>query len=106
MEKSRSLDGRTRWVRRTRAIEKQLAAALGSDSKPHQMILLKAAAEQITIAEQTRSDYLAGRLVSINDVVRAQNAMTRAIKSLQIPESREEDDQAPTFIISPEDALL
>jgi hypothetical protein len=99
-------DGRTRWARRTRDIEKQLTSALGVPLKPHQLILVKAAAEQTAIAEKTRADYLAGHPVEVNDVVRAGHAMIRAINSLQIPGDDAEEQTTPIFIISPEDAML
>jgi hypothetical protein len=99
-------DGRTRWARRIRDIEKQLTSALGVRPRPHQLILLKAAAEQTAIAEKTRADYLDGRPVEVNDVVRAGHAMIRAINSLQISSGDIEELKTPIFIITPADAKL
>jgi hypothetical protein len=106
MGKTRQVDGRTRWARRTRDIERQLISSLGVSPRPHQLILLKAAAEQTAIAEKTRADYLAGHPLEVNDVVRAGHAMIRAINSLQIPSVDTEELKTPIFIITPEDAKL
>jgi hypothetical protein len=42
----------------------------------------------------------------LDDVVRAQGAMTRAIKALQLPAVSFLGEDQPTFVISADDALL
>jgi hypothetical protein len=79
------LDGRLRYVRRARALTRELIAAVG-DPAPHQLILIRSAAELTAIAEQTRAALLAGGAVTLNDVVRAENAMARAIRALNLPD--------------------
>jgi hypothetical protein len=50
------------------------------------MILIRSAAELTSIAEATRAELLAGKAtVSVNDVIRSENAMARAIRALAIP---------------------
>ena len=80
------LDGRLRYVRRARALTRELIAAFGNPA-PHQLILIRSAAELTAIAEQTRATLLAGGAVTLNDVVRAENAMARAIRALALPDS-------------------
>jgi precorrin-6x reductase len=81
------LDGRTRFVKRARALAREFSAALGGNPAPHQLILIRSAAELTAIAEQTRATLLAGGAVTLNDVVRAENAMARAIRALALPDS-------------------
>jgi hypothetical protein len=85
------LDGRLRVVKRAKAIERSLIAAFPSKPAPHEMLLIRAAAEVTSIAEQARATYIAGGAVSLDDVVRTGGAMARAIKALQLPSS---EDQA------------
>jgi hypothetical protein len=100
------LDGRLRVVKRAKAIERSLIAAFASKPAPHQMLLVRAAAEMSSIAEQTRADHIAGGPVSLDDVVRTQGAMARAIKALQLPTVPFLGEDQPTFVISADDALL
>jgi hypothetical protein len=79
------LDGRLRVVKRAKAIERSLIAAFPSKPAPYQMLLIRAAAELTSIAEQARATYIAGGAVSLDDVVRAGGAMARGIKALQLP---------------------
>jgi hypothetical protein len=59
---------------------------------PHQMILIRSAAELTAIAEATRAELLAGKAtVSVNDVIRSENTMARAIRALAIPASPASD---------------
>jgi hypothetical protein len=80
------LDGRRRVVKRAKAIERDLVAAFA----PHLMLLVRAAAEVSSIAEQTRAVHIAGGPVSLDDVVRTQGAMTRAIGALHLPSSEDQ----------------
>jgi hypothetical protein len=100
------LDGRRRVVKRAKAIERDLIAAFASQPASHLMLLVRAAAEVSSIAEQTRAAHIAGGPVSLDDVVRAQGAMTRAIKALQLPAVSFLGEDQPTFVISADDALL
>jgi hypothetical protein len=86
----KDLDGRLRVVKRARAIERSLLAAFPGKPAPHLMLLIRAAAELSSIAEQTRAAHVAGGSVSLDDVVRTQGAMTRAIKALQLPSSEDQ----------------
>jgi hypothetical protein len=82
------LDGRTRAVRRARVLEREFVAALGGFPPPHLMILIRSASQLTAIAEGTRATLLAGGAgVTLNDVVRAENAMARAIRALNLPDS-------------------
>jgi hypothetical protein len=99
------LDGRLRVVKRARAIERCLVAAFPSKPAPHLLLLIRAAAELTSIAEQTRAAHVAGGPASLDDIVRTGGAMARAIRALQLPSSFTREEQ-PTFIISADDALL
>jgi hypothetical protein len=80
------LDGRTRFARRARALAREFITALGGNPAPHELILVRSASELTAIAEQTRAALLAGdAAVTLNDVVRSENAMARAIRALNIP---------------------
>jgi hypothetical protein len=100
------LDGRKRTVKRAKAIERELIAAFASEPAPHQLLLIRAAAEMSSIAEAARASHLAGGPVSLDDVVRAQGAMARAINALQLPTVSFSGEDQPTFVISTDDALL
>jgi hypothetical protein len=81
------LDGRRRFVRRARALARDFTAALGGKPAPHELILIRSASELTAIAEQTRAALLAGSpTVTLNDVVRSENAMARAIRALNLPD--------------------
>jgi hypothetical protein len=80
------LDGRTRFARRAKALVRDFVLALGGQPAPHQVILIRSAAELTAIAEATRAAHLAGK-ATINDVVRSENAMARAIRALDIPDT-------------------
>jgi hypothetical protein len=81
------LDGRLRVVKRAKAIERSLIAAFPGKPAPHEMLLIRAAAEVTSIAEQARATYIAGGAISLDDLVRAQAAMAREIKALRLPSS-------------------
>jgi hypothetical protein len=81
------LDGRLRYVRRARTLTREFIAALGGDPAPHQLILVRSAAELTAIAEQARATHLAGGPVALNDVIRMEGAMARAIRALALPDS-------------------
>jgi hypothetical protein len=81
------LDGRLRVVKRAKAIERSLIAAFPSKPAPHEMLLIRAAAEVTSIAEQARATYIAGGAISLDDLVRTQAAMAREIKALRLPSS-------------------
>jgi hypothetical protein len=102
------LDGRKRTVRRAKALVRHFSKALGGRPAPHQMISVNSAAEMTAVAEQVRARYLAGDAgVSLDDVVRAQGAMNRAIRELCLPDtSSEEDDEPIVLVISADDAKL
>jgi hypothetical protein len=80
------LDGRTRFVKRARALAREFTTALGGNVAPHELIMIRSASELVAISEQTRAAFLAGNAaVSLNDVVRSENAAARAIRVLNIP---------------------
>jgi precorrin-6x reductase len=81
------LDGRTRFAKRAKALAREFITALGGNPAPHELVLIRSASELTAIAEQTRAVLLAGGAVSLNDVVRAENAMARAIRALSLPDS-------------------
>ena len=81
----RDLDGRTKPVRRAKWLEHAIVQALGGNIEPHQLILVRRAAELIAIAERTRARHLGGAGATVDDVVRAEGAMNRAIKALRLP---------------------
>jgi hypothetical protein len=73
------------------------------------MILIRSAAELTAIAEATRAELLAGKAtVSINDVIRSENAMARAIRALAIPASTPATDDFADMMrrpATPQEAL-
>jgi hypothetical protein len=81
------LDGRLRSVRRAKALVREFIAALGGKPAPHQLILVRSAAELTAIAEQARATHLAGGPVALNDVIRMEGAMARAIRALNLPDN-------------------
>jgi hypothetical protein len=82
------LDGRTRFVKRARALAREFTAALGGNPAAHEWIMIRSASELVAISEQTRAALLAGKgTVTLNDVVRSENAAARAIRALNIPAS-------------------
>jgi len=99
------LDGRKRAVRRAKALARDLTAALNGKPAPHQIVQINSAAELVAIAEQLRAAHLAGDSVLINDIVRAENAASRALRAIGLPEN-EGQYASPTFIISEADARL
>jgi len=91
----RDLDGRTKPVRRAKFLELAFVAALGGMVADHQRILIRRVAELIVISEQTRVRYLGGAGATVDDVVRAENAVARATAALNLP--------APTTAAKPSD---
>jgi hypothetical protein len=82
------LDGRTRFVRRARALAREFIDALGGSPAPHELIMIRSAAELTAISERIRADLLAGgTAVTLNDLIRSENAMARAIRALNLPNS-------------------
>jgi hypothetical protein len=80
------LDGRTRFVRRARVLAREFISALGGAPAPHELIMIRSAAELTAVAEKVRAALLAGdTAVTLNDLVRSENAMSRAIRALNIP---------------------
>jgi hypothetical protein len=80
------LDGRTRFVRRARALAREFVEAIGGHPAPHELIMIRSAAELTAVAEKVRAALLAGdTAVTLNDLVRSENAMARAIRALNIP---------------------
>ena len=63
-------------------------------------------AELTAVAEQARAQFLAGRRIDLNDIVRVEGAMARAIKALGLPAVGSESANQPIFIISAADAKL
>ena len=103
------LDGRKRAVRRATALTQEFAAAFGGKPAPHQLPLIRSAAELTAIAEQARAIFMAGGAIDLNDIVRVEGAMARAIRTLHLSAasmSAEERGEAPVFVISAEDAKL
>ena len=103
------LDGRRRAVRRAKVLTREFAAAFGGKPAPHQLPLIRSAAELTAIAEQARAIFMAGGAIDLNDIVRIEGAMARAIRTLHLSAasmSAVEGDAAPVFVISAADAKL
>jgi hypothetical protein len=103
------LDGRRRAVRRAKALTQEFGAAFVGKPAPHQLPLIRSAAELVAIAEQARAIFMAGGAIDLNDIVRVEGAMARAIRTLHLSAasvSAEEYGQAPVFLITEADAKL
>lgn len=73
--------GRSAEARRVKDLFYGYSAALGNPSDTPTMALILSAAEAVTIAEKTRADHIAGKIV-LNEVIRAEGAANRALKRL------------------------
>jgi hypothetical protein len=80
-----SLDGRTVGARRARELARGFQAELGGTVSATQRFAIERAAALVALAEDARARRLAGDLgVSLEDVVRTDNAAARAVKALGI----------------------
>jgi hypothetical protein len=103
------LDGRQRAVRRAKALTREFAAVFGGKPAPHPAVLIRSAAELTAIAEQARALHMAGGTVDLNDIVRVEGAMARAIRTMHLSAtsaSVEEIGAPPVIVISAADARL
>jgi hypothetical protein len=94
------LDGRRRAVKRAKALVREFTDALGGQPAPHQVIMIRSAAELSAVAEAMRARMLAGQPIASNDLVRTQNAAQRALDALGIPAgpARPTEDFADTMV--------
>jgi hypothetical protein len=82
-----SIDGRSRGARRARALVETWSKMLGTDLSPHLSMLVTHAAASTVIAEDLKARALAGdQSITVEQVVKASNIMTRAIRALGLPE--------------------
>jgi hypothetical protein len=78
-----SLDGRTIAARRARELARGFAAELGGSVTASQRLAIERAAALVALAEDARARRLAGdTAVSLEDIVRTDNAAARAVKAL------------------------
>jgi hypothetical protein len=80
-----SLDGRTIAARRARELARGFQAEFGGTASPTQRFAIERAAALVALAEDAKARRLAGDVsVSLEDVVRTDNAAARAVKALGI----------------------
>jgi hypothetical protein len=80
-----SLDGRTIAARRARELAQGFQAELGVALTATQRLAVERAAVLVALAEDTKARRLAGDIgISLDDVVRVDNAAARAVKALGI----------------------
>lgn len=81
----RDLDGRTRASRRARELAAGFERDLGGDMSPGRRLAIERAAAMVALAEDAQARRLAGdQTVSLEDVVRIDNAAARAVKAIGI----------------------
>ncbi len=90
-------DGRSVLMRRRRDVFATLIEALGGEAavSAATMLSVRRAADAISLAEEYRARALRGEQVVLDDLVRLENAASRAVKALGI--KRERADPAPTL---------
>jgi hypothetical protein len=80
-----SLDGRTIAARRARELVAAFEAELGGVLTAGQRLAVERAAQLVALAEDARSRRLGGDMaVSLEDLVRVDNAASRAVRQLRI----------------------
>jgi len=85
------IDGRTITARRIRELTAQYLTALG-DVSPDQRERCERAAQLVALAEDVRRKALAGRSVSLEDVIRVENAADRARRAIGLPDGNAEPE--------------
>jgi hypothetical protein len=81
----RDLDGRTRASRRARELAAGFERDFGGDMSSGRRLAIERAAAMVALAEDAQTRRLAGdQSVSLEDVVRIDNAAARAVKAIGI----------------------
>jgi hypothetical protein len=81
----KAMDGRTIGARRARELAKGFAAELGGTIAATQRLAIERAAQLVALSENARVRRLAGdQTVTLEDVVRVDNAAGRAVRALGI----------------------
>jgi hypothetical protein len=81
-----SLDGRTIAARRARELAQAFQAEFGGTVSATQRFAIERAAALVALAEDAKARRLAGEMaVSLEDIVRTDNAAARAVKALGKP---------------------
>jgi hypothetical protein len=89
------LDQRSRAYRRIAALVSMWAQQLGGKLTDGQRIALERAAGLVVISEDTRLRRLSGDLtISLNDIARLDNAASRAMNALGLPEERDGEHES------------
>jgi hypothetical protein len=89
-QRRKPIDGRTRTARRIRELAASFLAALGSGLSPELGERCERAAQLVALAEDVRRKALTGRSVSLDDVIRVENAADRARRALGLPTGKRE----------------
>jgi len=79
------IDGRTRTARRIRELTAGYLAAMGDNASADQRERCERAAQLVALAEDVRRKALTGRSISLDDVIRVENAADRARRGLGLP---------------------
>ena len=77
-------NGNTAAGRRARDLYRGYVAQLGSPADTPTLALVVAAVERVVIAENARADYLAGKVISLEDIVRLERAADKALARLKL----------------------
>lgn len=88
------IDGRTRTARRIRELLMGYLAAIGGTVSPQLRERCERAAQLVTLAEDVRRKALGGRNISLDDVIRVENAADRARRSIGL----DQKPRGPTFV--------
>jgi hypothetical protein len=78
------VDGRTRGAKRARAIAAELEHSFGGEVTKVQRHAIERAAMWCAIAEDLAARRLAGQLIPLDDVLRAEGVAKRALRSLGV----------------------
>lgn len=89
------VDGRSKLMRRRRDLIALFVAELGGDVSATGMLEVIRAADATAIAENYRARALRGEAIVLDDLVRLENAATRAVKALG--NKRQPRDAGPTL---------
>jgi hypothetical protein len=76
--------GRTANGRRARDLYRGYVTQLGGPTDPPTLALVVTAVERVLIAENARADYLAGKVISLEDIVRLERAADKALSRLKL----------------------
>jgi hypothetical protein len=76
--------GRTASGRRARDLFRDYVTALGNPTDSPTLALVITAVERGLIAENARGDYLTGKVISLEDIVRLERAADKALSRLKL----------------------